>query len=499
MLETIFKKKRKLFAKTTFFLIVSVFFLTGTTSGQEVFVRVSENDCVNCYTGFFSELIKNPHNKEFKFLFPENYKGKRFENFNKLYFQNKLSLDRVKFSDSLFEISKDPLNDLSGIILFYKNNLISSIGVESINNDKINVLDHLNSMVDSSVLLNLQQEGVSERINIAASYNTNHFAVSDFMYRTLYFWNSQKTLSTIDFKDEGFQQILKDGILPDKYESHRKNRERLRKNGNEFPEVYSLSFSDNELVIGFAIPHIFLNKIEDGQEQYYTMPLLNFSFVPLASDDISVAKIIENSYIEDRSELEYIIGLSSATFNKEIYRVNQLMYNSNDFEKNRTFPLLNKLKVSNNKKERILIYENVNGLENFAFQQDTLLNKHYLMDIQFVNQDQYILLNHYPYAIDLVGKKKYKLDWDVMLNTHYYPTKTLYDQIQFWKTSGGFNVLVKKDGLFYLKSYSENWKFVSEKTLPFNSQKTTNIRFTKKWVFLFTKEEIIVFPNVFEA
>ncbi|WP_430612171.1 hypothetical protein [Flavobacterium sp. JP2137] len=190
--------------------------------------------------------------------------------------------------------------------------------------------------------------------------------------------------------------------------------------------------------------------------------------------------------------------MSLGSYKDTIYRINQLMYNTQDFAENRIFPLLTKLEKSSNPNIKNLTTKEVADIKNFSFQQDTLLNKTFLMDITFSNIDSYILLHNYPYVVDIAQKKKHTLDWDSNMNHYYYPPKMTYEQLQFWQSKNGFTILVKTTSQYLLKTYDHQWKLVQEKVLPFNIISVKNLRFTRASVYVFTENEVFSITNVFE-
>ncbi|MGO3707025.1 MAG: hypothetical protein ACTJGD_06065 [Mesonia hippocampi] len=73
-----------------------------------------------------------------------------------------------------------------------------------------------------------------------------------------------------------------------------------------------------------------------------------------------------------------------------------------------------------------------------------------------------------------------------------------YRQLQFWEKEDNFTVLVKKQENYALKTYNQNWELKQEKPLPFNTETVKDIRFSKDNIYLFTENELLSLPNVFE-
>lgn len=491
------KNKPTLLKKTAMVnLLVLAFFVYQSTLAQKIYIRVSERECINCYAGFFSELIASPYKKDFKFLFPKNYKGKRFEQFNKLYFESKVTPDRAVFSDSLYDLTNKFSNDFSGIIYFHNNQVISASNMTDLISQKINFTDYIKSLTTVNSIAIFHEIGISNRLSIAVSYNANYFAIADFLFKNLFLWDFDGKLTTLDFKDEAFQQLLKSNLTEEHFNSHQKYREELNKYGKKFPEPYSISFTDEQITVAYTVPYVFL-KQEDRQE-FHIMPLLSISAIALPSKKLNVEQLIENSYIENRTQTEYLLSMSLGSYNDNFYRINQLMYNTHDFAENKIFPFLTKLEKSSDSKNKNLVTKDLMGIENFSFQQDTLLNKPFLMDILFSNIDSNVLLHNYPYVVDIAQKKKHTLDWDSNLNHYYYPPKMTYEQLQFWQSENGFTILVKTTQQYLLKTYNHHWKLVQEKVLPFNILSVKNLRFTKASVYVFTENEVFTMANIFE-
>ncbi len=472
------------------------------SKAQDVYIRISENDCLNLHGSLFSALTKSPHEKDFKFLFPNKFKGKRFEQFNKLYFQNSVTANQVVFSDSLYDLTGKPLNGFSGIAWIHNNQLLSTLGAESMAKQKINILEYVANLSKSSTLVNFQEEGMSDRLNIAVSYKSNTFAISDYLFRNIYYWDAAKTKTNIDLKDDVFSQLLKNKLTTEDYATHIKYLDNLMKVGKGYPEPISIALNENQLALYYGIPYAKLFNPDDKDNiEIGIMSLPYVAVVPLSTNQPTAYQILENSYLEEFTDEipEYNSTLTLALTSKDIYRINQLKYSAEDLEKNRRFPLLSKLKMTKKNHVKTLIAENQDGIENFPFQQDTLLNKTYVMDIQFSSSNDHILLLQRPYVIDVKTKKKYTLDWDSNLNKYYHPATITYEQIQFWETPKGFNVLVKKDENYLMKTYNSEWELQSENTLPFYGKEVKDLRFTKNHVYVFTEDNIFTLSNTFES
>ncbi|WP_430612173.1 hypothetical protein [Flavobacterium sp. JP2137] len=295
------KNKPTLLKKTALVnLLILTFFVYQNTLAQNIYIRVSERACINCYAGFFSELIASPYKDDFKFLFPKNYKGKRFEQFNELYFESKVTPDRAVFSDSLFDLTNKFLNDFSGIIYIRNNEVITSSSIADLNNQSINYTAYIESLITFNSLAVFQEIGISNRLSIAVSYNSNYFAIADFLFKNLFLWDFNGQLTTIDFKDEAFQQLLKNYLSEEHYHTHQKYREELNKYGKKFPEPYSISLTDEQITIAYAVPYVLLKQ--EYRQEFHIMPLLTISVLALPSKKLSAEQLIENSYIENRTQ-----------------------------------------------------------------------------------------------------------------------------------------------------------------------------------------------------
>ncbi|GEM_PF-5732260 len=494
---------RSLFSKTIIILcFINLIVFATPSKAQDVYIRISENDCVNLHGSFFSALTKSPHEKDFKFLFPNKFKGKRFEQFNKLYFQNKVTDNQVVFSDTLYNLTGKPLNGLSGIAWIHNNQLLSTLCAECISNQNINILDHVANLSKASTLVNFQEEGMSDRLAIASSYKSNTFAISDYLFRNIYYWDATKNLTNIDLKDEVFSQLLKNKLTTAEYATHIKYLDNLMKVGKAYPEPISIDLNENQMALYYGVPYAKVVNPEDKDNvQIGIMSLPYVAVIPLSTNQPTAYQILENSYLEEYTEEipEYYSTMTLVLTSKDLYRINQLKYSAEDLETKRSFPLLSKLKMTKKNHAKTIISENQDGIKNFPFQQDTLLNKTFVMDIQFSSSNDHILLLNRPYAVNIKTQKKYTLDWDSKVNTYYYPATYTYEQLQFWETPTGFNVLVKKDENYSLKLYNDEWQFQSEKALPFYGKEVKNLRFTKNHVYVFTEDNIFTVSNTFES
>src|SRR5699024_1782291 len=83
-------------------ILLLCYFYSVDSYSQKAYIRVSPRDCINCYLGFFNTSLNYKQKDNIQYIFPEDFEGKRFENFNELYFHKKIGQQQVIFSDSLY-------------------------------------------------------------------------------------------------------------------------------------------------------------------------------------------------------------------------------------------------------------------------------------------------------------------------------------------------------------------------------------------------------------
>ncbi len=486
------KGKHRFLTAYVFFFYLLLFF-PATIKAQDMYVRVSENDCINCYAGFFDDLLSYSKPKDFKFLFPKNYQGKRFEMFNQMYLRGKLVPEQVVFSDSLFQMTKDKLNGLSGLVVIYNGEILLSIPSDEVGQYQIKQI--LTAISRTVQLLDLKEEGYSNNLAVDVSYSDGKILILDPLFRKIYFLGENGEDKIVDLKSDIFQSVLQHFLTNTEYASHVKNRNQLKNLGKYFPESFVVYLKDSLIYLKYYMPYILKQNNNLG---VWNMPLL--SVLPARKTKLTAANIARNTYLLVKpTEYSYYPTRGFTAMENKLYSINQMIYTEEDVENNTRFPFLNKMSLDKDKKE--IIFSNFSkGPKNFSFQEDPTLNsKKMFMNISFLSLDDQILLTHFPFAVNINENKKYKLDWDAGLNDYHFPPTVNYENIQLWHKNDNFVVLVKIKDSYFLKNYSENWELINKIELPFNPKMVKKIRFTKDNIYLLTENELLKMPNVFAS
>lgn len=494
MTETIFLlRKHRLLKNLCFLLFYTVF--SNHISAQEIYFRVSENDCNNYYTPVFSVLHESTYQDKIKFLLPISYQGKRFDNLNKLYFENKLTMSKVVFSDELYQITSKPLNDLSGISLVNKGEVIAFFSIKDINAKNINTI--IKSLSSLQEILDKSKKGLSNNLLNKIDYKRQFLFLSDQLFGRIYRFDGDKSeFSVLNLKEDSssIASLRKHYLSEDDYKTHQEYGETSKSfQGQNGINIIDISFAEEKIYIKYTIPYVSVMMYAGKQATVLSNLLLMFS-QPI-DERITFDSFIDNTYVIKNfslEEIKYYPSRQMAVYADKLYYINQVMASSKIPE----FPLLSQFKIDKDLKE-ITLEGEVDNLKNFNFQQDSLLNVQYLMEIGFLQNKENILLREYPYAVNLAKKQKYQLDWEDE-NKHYYPVEIFYSQLQFWEKEDNFTVLVKKQENYTLKTYNQNWELQQEKLLPFNTETVKDIRFSKDNIYLFTENELLSLPNVFE-
>lgn len=469
-------------------LFLIIFFFHITTNAQEIYVRVSEKDCINCYIGFFSELLDNSQ-PEFKFLFPENIQGKHFDNFNQMYFQGKVSLDNVVFSDSLFQKTKQPLNALSGLVLMDKGEVLMDFSSKEASKYDIDTL--LGALSQTKKIFDFKEDGVSSRFSSVVDSEGENLLVIDDLFRKLYFLDENGALKTIDLKDEAFQLVIQNTMEKTAYEFHKKNIGTLKRFKKNFPESFSAIIKNDSLYLRYFMPCI-------QEEKNGGLGIRNELFLskmPFEGTKINIENMINNTYLVRKDpQKRYYPTFSFTAIYPHFYQINQMIYTQEDLNNKTRFPLFIRYVFDEEKKE--ISFEGFSELKNFSFQQDTTLNSNDLIiDISFLNFADQILLKHKPYAVDIEEGRKYKLDWDANMNDIHYPQTITYENLQLWGNKSNFVVLAKIKNEYFVKVYDKKWELIKKIAFPFNPNVVEKIRFTKENIYIFTENHILKMDN----
>lgn len=480
---------------------VCVFFcFIQMTQAQKVYVRISPNDCINCYAGAFADILASQ--QSFTYIFPESYEGKRFETFNNLYFRNQVSVDNVVFSDSLYTSTEKALNGYSGVIVLYNHKIISAVTVETLGLGRIDFNSLVKAARNLTVLLNKKERGVSTRTSLRVNYERSLAVLSDILYRGLYVFDGKGQWKFVDMKSAEYQELLSRYLPKKAYQYHKKNAEILKKISKFYPEYPNVQFYGDKLYIKFGLPYIKLMNSEKGESHRGVFTPRFLSVIDLADyDELSNEKIVSNSYGNNYSEAinpRFYLTSAFYDYDDELYTLNQLIYTKKDVQKKRSFPLFSVLKL--NEAEQSVDFDHyTTNVKTLDFQKDTTLNsKDLLMEVTFIGVDHYVMLAYHPIVLNLKNGHIFHLDWPAGLNDmHYKNYKLNYKTVQVWEKDKQFVVLAKKASHYFLKVYNRDWQLLKKMKLPFYAANIEKIRFTKSHIILGTANKMLRLPNFY--
>lgn len=480
-------------SRYVFFVLMFCLF-TNKLSSQELYIRVSENDCITCYVGFFEKLFKSNENQKVKFVFPGYYNEKRFDNFNKLYFKNKVKLSQTLFSDSLYNLPKKQLDNESGLFVTYKGKVLYAEKARIISKKNIEINDFIENFKVEQ-FFDFSMNGVSNRLMKAFSYYGKQKVIVDDLFRVLYYWDKDENFTIVDLKDNNFNILLNKYLNKKTYASYLEYKDILVSSGKQYPESIIPIFKNDSLILSYYLPFIRLGvKEETGQKAFIISNIALTSIIDIQNNELNLSEIVNQSYLEETANENYVESIDYTIYKDKFYRINDVQKETNTEE----FSLFT-IRTIDDKNKRIKLGLATSTLESFEFQKTMNVDKDIVTDVAFLSFDNSILLEKKPFAVDLDLSMTYKLDWDGSINNLDSPSDLDYRQCQFWNSeSGVYHVLVKNKGFFSLKTYSKTWSLINETPLGFNNDFVKDIGFTKDSVYLFTENELIRMPNTFE-
>ncbi|HLS31659.1 MAG TPA: hypothetical protein VK021_12445 [Flavobacteriaceae bacterium] len=482
------------------FLFFICFIKTTSVRAQEVYVRISPEDCINCNLSLFQDVI-NLSDTDYKFLFPKKFEGKRFERFNELYFENKILNQSVVFSDSLYQQTQKPLNDRSGVVGFFKDRIIFKAEMEEISNNDLEEI--FQSLRKVEMILDRDELGISSSATMEFNYQNPLGVITDIPFKTLFVINKKGEYKSIELNKDVYQKVIKKHSNPKEYDFHSSHLKELKSIGKFFPEYPRVKITDDKVFINYFLPIIKLVESDTTSHKgVYNLDIL--SITDFNNDEKIFRKIdndliVENSYLNPTREnvnQRFFPTNAFSFYNDHLFRINQLIYNQEDDEKDQSFPLFSTYEID--KKEKIIKFDDYSDkLETLDVQKDSTLNSdEMIVELSFLSQKNSILFEVLPYAINLQTKNIYNLDWDQKMNNiHYQDYDINYKQLQYWSSEDNWRVLVMKKNAYYLNLYDAEWKLKENIPLFFHSKNIEDVRFTKDFIYLSTESYFLRMPN----
>ena len=469
------------------FILFLICLFSNSLFAQDTYLRISDRDCLSC----FANIQNITKNKKIKYLFPENSKGNRFKTFNESYFNNSINEKDVLFSDELYNKTSDILDDLSGLVFIYDNEVLFSEKGADFTIEKVNLF--FETISNFKKIGNLNDSGLSSRYNIRADYTQNELIIIDGMTQKLY--HAKDTISLkLDFAALDFDILAKKTLSASNYQAFLSHKQMLLNTGRRNINLVNLTINNNKYYIGFFIPSIILDKQvnEKGETNDVYTIRNNYNYFILDRENLNFSEKIYNSiYTFDFQNENYHYTLEEAIFKNVFYKLNQVIYSDSI---NKNDPLLSEFKI-NAQKKKIEFTTYNNNISLFDFQKDEKFNTPDIINsIQFSTYKNLILLQDFPYIIDLEKGNKIKLEWNSNINS--FPKNVKYKNLQIWNSKNTNNILFKEDKEFSLKKYTPDFKLISTNKLFFNGN-TKKILSTEKYIYLISPKENVYRINNF--
>ncbi|MBB1140018.1 hypothetical protein [Myroides sp. WP-1] len=467
------------------FIVFLLWFFSCNLLAQNVYLRISEKDCLNCYIN----IKQATKDKKVTYLFPENSKGNRFKIFNESFFDNAIDEKEVLFSDELYSKTSTVLNDLSGLVFIYNNEILFSEKGTDFTIEKVNCFfDAIHSF---KKIGNLNTSGLSSRYTIRPDYFQSELIILDGMTQKLYCTADTIALK-FDFQALNFDSIAKATLSEDDYQNFLNHKTILFNSGRRNINLVNLTSNKNKYYIGFFLPSILLDRKlnEQGETNDIYTIRNNYNYFILDRKDLNFPEKIYNSiYTFDFQNEHYYYTLDEALFTDKFYKLNQIIYS--DSIDNNT-PLFSAFRI-NSKKKRIEFQSYTDNISLFDFQKDEKLNTiEVIHSIQFSTFNNLLLLQDFPYIVNLENGDKIKLDWE----SNDFPKNRRCQNLQLWTTKDTNTILFKDDNTFLLKKYTPEFKLISTDKLLFNTH-TKAVFFTEKYIYFLTETENVYRINNF--
>ncbi|MGQ8867559.1 hypothetical protein [Myroides sp. TSA_177.3] len=486
VIDTYFKSVNK----SLLFLFIFIF--STSSFSQEVYFRVSENDCFNCYVNINQHIIGK---SDIQFLFPESSKGKRFDEFNKRFFKNQIIKEKVIFSDSLYALTNQPLDDLSGLVFIYNGNVIFSEKGAYIDEEKLKRFN--SSVLSFTMTLNIREKGFSNRNLIKADYNDDHLLITDFLFKKLYLIDGVEN-TEINFDAIDFLDIAKKSLKNVEYLDLEKNIDLMSRYGKNGIELVNVTYSEGKFYISLYCPFISDDEIidENGNKKEVFRIGNKPNYLVLKKEEFNERNVLKNIFSFDFENEQYFYALDELVQGNSLLKLNQVIYSDEQFNKDQSYPLFTKFHIDAANK-RITFDKYLDSMDLLDFQKYKNFNTlEFINVISFISQDQTIVLKDFPYVIEpLLGTKK-KLEWDENVNKVSYPQDIKYKNLQFWKSNNGYSLLFQKEDEIVVKEYTNTWELKSQKPFMFNKAFIKQLYITKKYIYMkSTTEDIYRIDN----
>lgn len=473
-------------------LFLFIFILSTSSFSQEVYFRVSENDCFNCYININQHILGK---SDIQFLFPESSKGRRFDEFNKRFFKNQIVKEKVIFSDSLYALTNQPLDDLSGLVFIYNGNVVFSQKGAHIDEEKLKIFN--NSVSSFTMTMNIRDKGFSNRNLITADYGDNHLLITDFLFKKIYLINGDEH-TEINFDAIDFLDIAKKSLNNVEYLDLEKNIDLMSRYGKNGIELVNATYSEGKFYISFYCPFISDGEIidENGNKKEVFRIGNKPNYLVLKKEEINEQHVLKNIYSFDFESEQYFYSLDELVQGNELFKLNQVIYSEEQFKKNTPYPLFTKFHIDAANK-KITFDKYLDNMDLLDFQKDKDFNTfEFINVISFISQDQTIVLKDFPYVIEPLSGLKKKLEWDEKVNKVSYPQDIKYRNLQFWKYKDGYRLLFQKKDEIVVKEYTNSWELKSQQPSMFNKKFIKQIYVTKKYIYIkSTTEDIYRIDN----
>ncbi|WP_430612682.1 hypothetical protein [Flavobacterium sp. JP2137] len=465
------------------FVFLSLFIATNM-SAQDMYIKISEKDCSSCYSALSSYVFNDSDDHDYKLLFPENYRGLRFEKFNKTHFNQKLDLKKVVFSDDLITKSEPYLGQLSGLFVLDNQTAELLLYLKSEDFTKLpDVHKRLKSFKSVQNKLNFDNKGISERVLTRYSLSENKLFYVDLLYKNLYIVDGDGKVREFDFTDLNLDQIVEKSMDQTDYAVYLKNKKFMESIGKKSIDLFNLLYYNHALYIDFVIPKITETTV-DGTPNYGIYNILKMAI--LSEEDLFNNQFNANIYdIDYDNNDEYYYTTNSLVRADKLYKLNQFIYAPTATT---TPPLISELKIDESKKQ-IVFEKYLEDLYALDFQKQADYNTAQLINnIELEVFDQFILLKNHPYLIDVARKRTIQLEYQD-------PVDEEYTNHQVWRDKDDdYKMLISSKKGYSLYTYNKDFQFKKSTELHF-SRAVKNAYFTNDKLFLITDKGVYCTSN----
>ncbi len=460
-----------------FTLILAFCLISSNFSySQAVYIRFSERDCINCNISIHAFMENSKDENLFKLVFPSNFKGKKFEKFNKIYFKDVIKSDAVVFSDELSEMANSVFDNKSGV--FSVDEVTNEI-IYALNSDDFALVSDKKGLLQSfsatSIILDYDKEGVSDTAIVKCNFDENKFVLLDPFFRTLYVANG-KQIRDFDFNQISLTDLIQKAFTERQYKSYLENKNVLEDMGVNGIAIYEITYVNGLFYIHLGLPEIV--KTQEGTRINYDVYRPS-KYVIISEDDLFKGKIFNNIYTFDITNKDgFVYSIFDYHYKGEFYKIN------NSGENKLPNYLLSEFKIDKIKKEIV-----------FEKYKDKLLNPFFE-----IKDTEDVVYPYYGYYDEIIfgGNTEFKTIIDVASAKMREIDVQGGNINQIWKNAENhYVVLVTRGDEFRLIEYAADWEVIKTERLYINGKVVSGLRFTKNNIYIISNKGVYSVSTAF--